>query len=217
MEQLKFLTITHGSIKEQIDALYDSMNDTAKDFYNDEYRGYLSDAINEYADNAISVYTYDQIQYYNEHQSECDNAAYEMCILEGFDPKHDSISDLVARAGVAGWFSANERDLFDNEEEIKRAYTLRTAQNCGLEELTAANADYLESIAGDLDDFDDLDELHGINVFINGVLYNSYAVKYEDLRGLLEDEGLNLEANSLTIETCAQTYESIKDFEEANA
>ena len=209
MAQFNILTIKKGNINAQIQALKNEMTNEARDIFGDYLTGYISNNITEYADQAISVYSYDQIDFYNNHREECDEAAAELCILDGFDPRRDSIGDLIERAGAAGWFLANERAAYESIEELKRAYILRAANECGAEYLRECEAEALEDMADDLDNLDDLDNI-GIYTINAGILTDSdtgdidtpvlkYVATVDNAEGIAEELRAEFEAEAVRV------------------
>ena len=155
------------NIKELKAEIESKLNDISKDYLNDnsgeDFPDYLSDSFTEYADNAVSVYTADQVNYYNEHQSACDNAAAELCILDSFDPRKDSIGDLVARAGAAGLFLDNEQQLNEDAENIRYYMALTRAEELGFNTLSSESWEYLKECADEAEDTpSELNDIHKI-------------------------------------------------------
>lgn len=132
-----------------IEKLQDKMSSYSIDFVNDysQSSGYICDLFSEFADGSISIYTRDQEEYYYNNQEECDDACAELCILDGFNPRKDSIGDLIARAGCAGWFMHIERDLYNYEEGIILCLAYKTLIDNDYIFLTYEELEKIENIA----------------------------------------------------------------------
>lgn len=136
---------------------YENMNSLSQDFANDRAlsdSAYISDAITEYADGAISIYYTDQYNYYVEHSEECENALLELYDGDSIAQlvKSEGLYNLCCKAGVCGAFQENERQLYDDLENIKICLIIDYCLNCDI----FLTAEQIEDIAqNDFDRFDD--------------------------------------------------------------
>lgn len=149
------------TLKENI---FNNLSGYAQDFVEENYLNsidYLDDAFRDFADANTSIYTVDQIDFYNKNAEYCDRVANELCLLESFDPKRDSIGDLVAKAGSWGEYESIYEALLNDEDDIKKYYALERAEDLGIEELKDIDKDFLYSVA---EDCTDIDELKDINI-----------------------------------------------------
>ena len=111
--------------KEKIINYIDSIcfnNDISSDFiysYSLDSYGYICDSITEFADSETSIYYSDQRAFYNDNVELCENALLDY----GYDINEllrngDSLDDIICKAGAIGEFMKNERDLYDDIENI---------------------------------------------------------------------------------------------------
>lgn len=110
--------------------IIENLNDISRDFVNDndlEQIDYLSDLFHEEADNKTSVYYADQRDYYNNHPQECENALLELYDKDSLADiiKNEGLDSLICKAGACGEYEANLADLYEDEDEIKEALTLK--------------------------------------------------------------------------------------------
>lgn len=110
--------------------IMDNLNPISHDFVNDnslEQINYLSDAFSECADNETSLYYSDQRDYFNDHPQECENALLELYDKDSLADiiKNEGLDSLICKAGACGEYEANLSDLYENEDEIKEALTLK--------------------------------------------------------------------------------------------
>lgn len=156
----------------------EGMNEISRDFVNEsalENIRYLSDHFHEQADQMTSVYYADQRDYFNNHPQECENALLELYDKDSLADiiKNEGLDSLICKAGACGEYEANLSDLYENEDEIKEALTLK----------------YLEEHADDFEGFkeSDLEEL------LNKTHYNEPDEIMELLADIVRalDEGAN--------------------------
>lgn len=103
--------------------LESKINSISLDFANDCYiesDSYISDAFTEFADSMTSIYYYEQKQYFYEHTEQCEND-----LLELYDSgtlaeiiKKEGLESLICKAGACGEFMENERNLYEDQNEI---------------------------------------------------------------------------------------------------
>ena len=114
-----------------------ALNDLSIDFVRDRALSdgdYISDSFSEYADSAISIYCSDQHNYYIDHSEECEDA-----LLELYDPesladivKKEGLYSLCCKAGVAGAYLENERQLYEDQEGITKILIIDYCLNCDI-------------------------------------------------------------------------------------
>lgn len=115
-------------LQNEYNNILNTLNDISIDFINDRKLNdikYLCDAFSEYADQNISVYSSDQKEFYNNNVEICENALQDQYINLNDYLKNNSISDLMSRAGVAGWFDKNYSELSQDENDIKTALLIK--------------------------------------------------------------------------------------------
>ena len=137
-------------VDELINELKKSMNDISIDFCEENsfrYPNYLSDAIAEYADEEVSVYTYEQESFYLNNRDICDEAAQDLCLLESFDARKDSIGDLISRAGVMGWYSNNINQLNEDIDKIREMFAIQRLKELNISEISPNGWDLIKKYA----------------------------------------------------------------------
>ena len=120
---LKLIAKTKANIMENLNSIsYDFVNDNSLEQIN-----YLCDAFNEMADNKTSVYCAEQKQYFYDHPQECENALLEWYDSESLADiiKDEGLETLICKAGMCGEYLANTNKLYEDEDEIKEALTLK--------------------------------------------------------------------------------------------
>lgn len=126
-----------NNLQELRDSYLSKINDLSIDFVNDHALSddsYISDSFTEYADGAVSVYYTDQHNYYVEHSEECESA-----LLELYDPqsiadiiKNEGLYHLNCKAGAIGAYCENERQLYEDEDNILKALIVDYCLNCDI-------------------------------------------------------------------------------------
>lgn len=110
--------------------IIENLNPISRDFVNDnslEQIDYLSDSFHEEADNKTSIYYASQEEYFYSHPQACENALLELYDSESLADiiKHEGLDGLICKAGACGEYQANTNELYENEDEIKEALTLK--------------------------------------------------------------------------------------------
>ena len=118
------MTEQQKQILEQMRAeSYALLNDISKDFVDDRALSdsdYISDSFTEYADSAISIYYTDQHNYYVDHSEQCEQALLELYNKDSLADiiKKEGLYYLCCKAGACGAFMENERQLYEDQENI---------------------------------------------------------------------------------------------------
>lgn len=119
---------TLEELKNELGELEKNLNDISIDFiycWGIDNSSYLCDAFTEHADNSTSIYYSDQKEFYNNNVELCEDALIEFGYnLNDLLKEGDSLNDIICKAGAIGEFAKNERELYENEEEIKKALLL---------------------------------------------------------------------------------------------
>ena len=225
MEELKTIK-TVLTIKELQENIKDGMNDFSIDFCADycfSYPEYLDDAMREYADNQASVYTSDQEDFYFKHRDFCDQVAADFCLLESFDPRHDSIGDLIAKAGAWGEVEYNYNQLSEDAESIRLLFALQRLDELNFDSITAEEWERVQDYANeDEDDISGLDDIHRIYISSYPTEPGSAAIlcgtvaalKREDIRDYIEAHNIG-EIIEIEDATTGERFASIDEIEEA--
>ena len=116
-------------LKNELKEIEKKLNDISKDFIGDwsiDNAQFLCDAITEYADSHTSIYFSDQKEFYNNNVELCEAALIEFGYnLNDLLKEGNSLTDIICRAGAVGEYSKNQKELYEDEEEIKKALLLK--------------------------------------------------------------------------------------------
>lgn len=116
--------------------------------------GYICDIVSEISDSAISIYTQDQIDFAMEN-TDAVQEALEEGFMSGIHPEDcGDFRNYVAKAGVAGWYLKNERDIYDNIRECLNYGICEALQRqYGMIEITDEQIEILEHLDLDINDY----------------------------------------------------------------
>lgn len=157
-----------NTLKELCEQVREKMkNSYALDFVNETIAtdsAYFSDSFSEFADNNTSIYYSEQREYFNENTSECEDALLELYDSETIADiiKNEGLDSLVCKAGALGEYMAIERELYENEDDIKRALIIDyLLDNLDCVDIDNCNCEGLREFIDNLDcvDMSRIDEL----------------------------------------------------------
>lgn len=127
------------------------------EYFRDYDNGYICDIITEIADNHVDIYYSDLFKW----------AADNYSIIEEANEEFGTPTDIIKQI-QQGQYLSNERDLYDNLEDILKFYVLDYIEkDLKIQEITEAQADQLEF---DIDYSDNNEQLENIIEQVNEIL-----------------------------------------------
>lgn len=127
------------------------------EYFRDYDHGYICDIISEIADNNVDIYYSDLFKW----------AADNYSIIEEANEEFGTVNDITKQI-QQGQYLYNERDLYDNLEDILKFYVLDYIEkDLKIEELTEEQADKLDF---DIDYSDNNEQLENIIEQVNEIL-----------------------------------------------
>ena len=127
-----------------------NLSDIASGFVKNYDSGYICDCISEYADSEVDIYYSELLDWAKTHFDDINEAAREFGTPQEFD---------IVKVIQQGQFYANELELYNQLDDIKKAFVYVALLDNGIEEISEEQDEALQDIADNADNNTRIEDL----------------------------------------------------------